>query len=1010
MARSVEIARAFITLEANTKGLDQQLSQAERSLGRTAKFIVDNPIAALAGFGTAAIAAALKLADMAAEVDRSFKLIAASIPGATDRIEDFRKEAKNLSLEFGVSQKEVADGMLALAKTGISSVEDLITANRAAMNASRATGTDFGTTISLLDGVLDSFGLKAKDSEAILAKLFVTSQGKTNFTELAEIFQSVGKAAVKSGVDWTTLTEAIVTLKTEQLPLKSIITVLSKALDQEGAPAIHKFAAESHVASDGLAEMRAQTASMNDEAGVAEAQIKQRLSAALIELGRTVLPLVVDGLETVVHFLDRAFGNTNLDAASEKIGAIGASLDTLTGGKHTAALIILSGAIRDFTGDMVSAGVQAKDLSATQLKNLAVGLTAAAKASKDGSDEQKNLFTQLGYVNTEILKRATTVGPAAVKSDDAQSAANRKLTASLLATGDAAAKSAHDQIESRKILLELEKKYTGATITLAESQAQAIEALEVEFGEKILQLKGEAKDKAIALLEETKARTVAAWKAIGEVTEATIKPQIKITDDYDLSLTKLSTAHTDLNAIVAKTSVGYGELLVVYNDAIDTEKEHRQAILKTADGIARAADEMGNFLEQVGLADEASKALLHGIGDIADAVGKIANHDIFGGILAGIGGIAGIIQGLFGDSPGAAARAKLLSDNNERLRELKEGLEDDIRIRSSGAKFEGIQAGLTEFIKNLKLGSAFTGVNSADLFKSLAKFGVTMGDIDNIAKDFGLTVRNPDTGRFDIDALKQLLKLMGEINFADVGKSITDKIDHIKDLETAGVLPKEGEFAAITKALTETGSTSPGILGALGAGDVSTPGGRKAVTTALQALIANIGDLKPSDFGDLTKDQFKDVILQLLGTLLSDTVLGTSTGTGTGPTTNPNPEPVPVQSEPDPAFPPSTEADNWGSLLSYTSPVPGLLQGILDAISGPPVIAPSLPSLALASGGGGGIAFNAPVIGVLNLGGASGSVVDIAAQVAEAIRLQLQIALAKDFAFDQASIGSAVRV
>src|SRR5688500_6051924 len=133
MARSIEVARAFVTLNAETAGLQQGLAQAEKQLGRTAKFITDHPVAALTSLGVAAIAAGLKLANMAAEVDKSFKLIAASIPEATERLGDLRKEAASLSLNFGKSQKEIADGMLLVAKTGIDSVDGLIAANRAVL-------------------------------------------------------------------------------------------------------------------------------------------------------------------------------------------------------------------------------------------------------------------------------------------------------------------------------------------------------------------------------------------------------------------------------------------------------------------------------------------------------------------------------------------------------------------------------------------------------------------------------------------------------------------------------------------------------------------------------------------------------------------------------------------------------------------------------------------------------------------------------------------------------------
>ena len=118
MAKNLELARVFVTLEAETKGLDGQLQQAERSLGRTAGFIQAHPVAAAGAMTAAFVAVGLKATEMAAEVDVAIRRVAQRVPDGQQAFELFRETAKSLSIEFGLAQTEVLKVMEAIADGG----------------------------------------------------------------------------------------------------------------------------------------------------------------------------------------------------------------------------------------------------------------------------------------------------------------------------------------------------------------------------------------------------------------------------------------------------------------------------------------------------------------------------------------------------------------------------------------------------------------------------------------------------------------------------------------------------------------------------------------------------------------------------------------------------------------------------------------------------------------------------------------------------------------------------
>ncbi|HEV8455173.1 MAG TPA: hypothetical protein VGQ24_09795, partial [Gemmatimonadales bacterium] len=157
-----------------------------------------------------------------------------------------------------------------------------------------------------------------------------------------------------------------------------------------------------------------------------------------------------------------------------------------------------------------------------------------------------------------------------------------------------------------------------------------------------------------------------------------------------------------------------------------------------------------------------------------------------------------------------------------------------------------------------------------ELIDALLKAGVTIGDLETAAKDLGLELRNPETGKIEFAALQQVLQALKGLDFAKVGEDFASQLQHLEDLIQIGVVDPSEKFGKILELLGKTPSSSPAITGALAGLDVTTAGGRQAATGALQDLIEHIGDLTATEFGKLTRDQFTDVVKQLLELLRSD--------------------------------------------------------------------------------------------------------------------------------------------
>lgn len=977
MARSVEIARAFITLEAETKGLDQQLSQAERSLGRTAKFIQDNPIAAMTALGTAAIAAAFELAKMAEETNKALGIIADRVPGATGHIAELRAEVNRLAVDFAISQDKVIATMDAASRAGVKNGEDLVQVTSAAIAAGRAIGEDGQNLIGGLSAILKIFGIDASSATAAMVTFMAAAKGRTDVDALLDTVTKLAPAVAGTGLSFTTTLSAVTALLNEGFaPGKKLIAEFNKELKEGGVPAIEALAAKAPLAGDAVQQftdaIKRNTESIEGE----NAKAMASLHAQLVELGTVLEPLAASAAGAIAGIL-KFFKGVDAASIAATAGAIAAD-------------------------KAASAAAVSANTGAAAFKALGVsgGVAAGGAGALAGTlFEIKNASSELGHASVADLTRYKTVLEAAVASGKLDAEDKKLLTkvTDELAKkrkeeADAATKAARDILEARKTLLDLEKKYSDATITLAEGQAQALEAIEVVFGEAILKLKGDQKDKALALQAETIARTKAAWVAVGKVITEDIAPKIEVSQSLMVdSLAKLSTSHTDLNVQVGKTSERYGKLNLDYDDAIAKQKAHGVAMHETFKEVTGLVDGFNAFTKAIGLSDPALDQVLKGVGDITNAIGQIASGKIGEGLLSGISGLSGVIAGLFGGESESARKVRVaLQATQDELERHRKTLGDLIALSQPGAQVVNLTGGINEILDAFKemqakggVASVLTGIDTAHVAPILAKRGLSIDDLEKLAKDLGIDLHLGQNA--DFFSIQQLNTLLQDIDARDSGfaKTFEGQMDLLTrrwNIIGADAKTKLNDLVGLA-----SGPQGSPALAGLKNFNLTTDTGQAGALNFLASVLAR-GDLTSKDLGGLNLTQFRDLLGQiadLIRGVAPDTTLGETPSlppkVGDPNAQNPNPQPqpgagdggaLPVDPVADPVFTPNLEAANWEELLGLERQVPDLLTQILGKMDLSPIQAPPLPAGVLgsiAATGGAALSVSGPLVGTVNL-------------------------------------------
>ena len=202
--KNIALARVFFLVEAETKGLEQQMRSAEKSIGRLGKFIADSPVAAAGALGVALLGIAVKATQMAEGVDKAFRKVGALVPDLANNLKRAQRGIAELAVVTGKSQEQLLQEAEAIARGGVESTSDLLNRLRVLQDLADATGGDVATLANGLDQALDVFGLTADKAGEVTAKLFTISQGKAPIEDLFAALQAAAPGIRALGIHFDT--------------------------------------------------------------------------------------------------------------------------------------------------------------------------------------------------------------------------------------------------------------------------------------------------------------------------------------------------------------------------------------------------------------------------------------------------------------------------------------------------------------------------------------------------------------------------------------------------------------------------------------------------------------------------------------------------------------------------------------------------------------------------------------------------------------------------------------
>ncbi len=245
-----ELERLIFQLEANTKGLRNELRTAENTVARSTSkmrksfLIVDKAVqrtsSAVFSLRGAFIALAGglvigKMVRTIASFTQAMKAVQSVIVGVTkNEMKQLEKAARQMGIVTKFSATEAAEGMQELAKNGLN-VNEILDAIEPALNLAAAGNIELKEAADLATNSMSGFGLEAKDLTRIVDVYAGTAaNANTDVRQLAEAMSFAAPVARGFGLTIEETAAAVATLSNSGIQasragtgLKRIITTLA---------------------------------------------------------------------------------------------------------------------------------------------------------------------------------------------------------------------------------------------------------------------------------------------------------------------------------------------------------------------------------------------------------------------------------------------------------------------------------------------------------------------------------------------------------------------------------------------------------------------------------------------------------------------------------------------------------------------------------------------------------------------------------------------------------------
>lgn len=196
---AVMAGAAFIKLTLDDASLQKGLDRAHGKLKafKSAELVVTEMATAFTALNVPVIGAMKSFA----KFDDQMRMVRAVSGATASAMNDLTEQAKQLGRETSFTAAEVASGMLALGRMGLSP-EEIRNTIRPMMDLSRVTGTELSQAAEIAANNMRVFGLKAEDMSGIADILSVTANSSAQtLTDLGEALKMAGPHARRAGAD-----------------------------------------------------------------------------------------------------------------------------------------------------------------------------------------------------------------------------------------------------------------------------------------------------------------------------------------------------------------------------------------------------------------------------------------------------------------------------------------------------------------------------------------------------------------------------------------------------------------------------------------------------------------------------------------------------------------------------------------------------------------------------------------------------------------------------------------
>lgn len=333
-------------------------------------------------------------------------------------------------------------------------------------------------------------------------------------------------------------------------------------------------------------------------------------------------------------------------------------------------------------------------------------------------------------------------------------------------------------------------------------------------------------------------------------------------------------------------------------------KARADALVAIGASIQSAAAGAADLAAEFGLVDDNIRSTIDNmlqlgtsiIGVIAEVRKLAAGVGSLAGLLAGgigaigaIGAIAGQIFG-GGPSPEAVERERVLEENTKRLKELQGSVEElrgtfeltGAQVARAVQQISGsIGDEIRSFAETIAALEAAGGVQAGLIPELIAQFttrlrelGVDLNNLDKVAEEFGITLRD-EAGNIIPSALLILIDALDEVeaNLIGFAQTIDGVFSRLRaEFEIFDITDPIEQFQRLQELLLQLakpGANLTPFLQELLNFDISTAEGRAAADQLIRDLFRALseGTLTPEELGAATFDEAVQILLEMEGLL-----------------------------------------------------------------------------------------------------------------------------------------------